>query len=459
MADTEPLQGTAPNEAAAAQPQGQRSDPPADKILDIKAFLESLDNRPIFTRKLFQNASEQLAKARTGQEIELVDCYGSTQAIATKDNFEAGRAPHLQYNSIHILADNDPYPTLRQFTAGLQAVMTRSRRDNVEAMVRYSNFPIYISFCENEDEFDYHLDDLVRDIADYTTLWDKSIERAVLAESLHQLKHTARITNIICIGHGSLDRGPASLLQHICASAIAQELTALYNEDGEAPKEPITIIAQDPTYTANDRELLSRLSCPIRVVPDPEAFLAVNESSLIMACYPTIPVKQILPDLAADSLSGKGPAAMFLNNEQCSNGNGGVDVVTAPWRKPLYYANAPSRPYLKMRAVYTKIMDGKKLFGSRFSDEYFETMYGIEDEGVEDVNNIQQLVQSLYKLAVGDDEEEATSEEEEAVMRGQEAASDGEDAVSDSGPRSTASDESGPALDWLPSMQIWARPK
>jgi hypothetical protein len=47
-----------------------------------------------------------------------------------------------------------------------------------------------------------------------------------------------------------------------------------------------------------------------------------------MSCYPTVPVKQIVADLAADSLSGKGPAALLWNNSEWDEEHGGVDTVT-----------------------------------------------------------------------------------------------------------------------------------
>jgi hypothetical protein len=96
-------------------------------------------------------------------------------------------------------------------------------------------------------------------------------------------------------------------MQHVVASWIASTLTKIYADAGDPVIEPITIIAQDPMYIKKDRDLLSNLANPIDVVFDPQAFLAINSSSLVMSVQPLVPVKAIVADL--DVL----PAAMFWN--------------------------------------------------------------------------------------------------------------------------------------------------
>jgi hypothetical protein len=147
-------------------------------------------------------------------------------------------------------------------------------------------------------------------------LWERSFERKVLYKFLRKMviSKTAQVSNIVCLGHGSLDKNYASILQHVAAVFIAQDLTALYEEYGKPPEDPITITAQDPAYTENDHTVLSLFPIPIRIVSDPEGFLAINESSLVMSCYPTVPTKQMVADLAADSVSGKDTAALLWND-------------------------------------------------------------------------------------------------------------------------------------------------
>lgn len=45
-------------------------------VLDIKTFTDSLGGRPIYSRFVLGNAADQLTRARSGQDITLLDCYG-----------------------------------------------------------------------------------------------------------------------------------------------------------------------------------------------------------------------------------------------------------------------------------------------------------------------------------------------------------------------------------------------
>ena len=45
-------------------------------VLDIKAFRDSLGGRPIYSRCMLRNAADQLTRARCGQDVTLLDCYG-----------------------------------------------------------------------------------------------------------------------------------------------------------------------------------------------------------------------------------------------------------------------------------------------------------------------------------------------------------------------------------------------
>ncbi|KAK7185108.1 hypothetical protein DPSP01_012453 [Paraphaeosphaeria sporulosa] len=96
-------------------------------------------------------------------------------------------------------------------------------------------------------------------------LWDDSVEQKYVFRSLRKmvLSNAAQITNIICIGHGSLRRSPDSMMQHIAVGSIAKELSRLYEELGKPLQEQITILAQDPSYTENDKDLLARLPVPV----------------------------------------------------------------------------------------------------------------------------------------------------------------------------------------------------
>lgn len=210
--------------------------------------------------------------------------------------------------------------------------MTRGLGDNVKEMIKYSMFPVYIRFRDDKLAGDYKCDLVKKQLAHGMMSWDKGSEDKMINKPLSDMavQQCPRITNIVCIGHGSLGRSSDSMFQHIAASPIAEKLMALYEDLGKPLAAPIDIVAQDPSYTANDKHLLSLLPRPICVVTDPEGFLAINENSLVVSCCPAIPVKQIVADLAADWSFGKGPAAVIWNNSSWDEKHGGVDVVTYP---------------------------------------------------------------------------------------------------------------------------------
>jgi len=228
----------------------------------------------------------------------------------------------------------------------------------------------------------------------YQLLWDKTTgyngPRAQLQKSLRKLVHTARISNIICIGLGNLNTSDqtkaGSILQHIVASSIAQDLTHLYEAEGITLGNPIRIIAQDSAYTALDRQALSELPVPIEVVTEPEGFLAINRSSLVFSSFPAAPVKELIADLATELPDGKGPAALILNNDRKYKYSGDVDVVKYSRNHPGRYPNVETKAYVKMLESYTRVLDGEQQFGIEFNfyAPGFEWLSGMDIWGRED---------------------------------------------------------------------------
>lgn len=201
--------------------------------------------------------------------------------------------------------------------------------------------------------------------------WQTTHPRHVLFNSLNRLKHTARITNIVCIGLGTLQvphpRRTSWAVQHFVASSIAQALERIYEAEGFPVDTHITIIAQDPAYNELDRLILSELPVPIKVVSDPEGFLAINESSLVFSCYPTVPVKQLIADLSSEAPGGKGPAALFLDRNLIGKYHDVINLVIYDREHKFRHANPQTSEYMRMLESYTQVFDGGRLFGEDFS--------------------------------------------------------------------------------------------
>jgi hypothetical protein len=261
------------------------------------------------------------------------------------------------YSHLHLLADPTPFSALNTLSPQPQEYAILDVFDSVEEMAACARFPVFVQFTGPHHDSNYDMVEGRKLLAQASAIWRQSPHRSSLLNVLDSIKSTTRITNIVCIGHGSITQGPQSVMQHIVASWLASTLTQKYAEAGKPLEKPVTIIAQDPQYKTNDRVLLSGLSTPIRVVPDPQAFLDITNSSLIMYHAPWIPVKNVIADL---DLS---PAAILGDHYKSDEDLYGYDKVhihlTAD-RGENIYANANTRRVLEMFEGYTRMMEDEQ---------------------------------------------------------------------------------------------------
>lgn len=162
-------------------------------------------------------------------------------------------------------------------------------------------------------------------------------------------------------------------MQHLMICDIASKLDREY-ADGER----ISIVAQAPKYTNNDKLIVNRIheshpitfvadprgfvygipeSHPITFVDDPQGFLEIDETTLIIALSPKMPFRQIVADLLLDS---GGCSAGILWTENVRDTRGGwnedsprVDTLLEEYERVGKYDNmglaglANSALYLK----------------------------------------------------------------------------------------------------------------
>jgi len=64
------------DEHEAKQDMGLSSVGPTKRVVDVRAFLKTISNRPVYTRERLEHVAAQLEKARKGEEFELIDCHG-----------------------------------------------------------------------------------------------------------------------------------------------------------------------------------------------------------------------------------------------------------------------------------------------------------------------------------------------------------------------------------------------
>ncbi|KAK4232727.1 hypothetical protein C8A03DRAFT_48470 [Achaetomium macrosporum] len=91
------------------------------------------------------------------------------------------------------------------------------------------------------------------------------------------------------------------MAQHILALTVRDLLASSYTtaRQGEGIC-GIKCYAQDPIYTPVDRQVLGEAG--FTILDDPRAFLEVDESSVVIAIAPDIPVRQIVADIARPAI-------------------------------------------------------------------------------------------------------------------------------------------------------------
>lgn len=70
----------------------------------------------------------------------------------------------------------------------------------------------------------------------------------------------------------------------------------LLEADSQHPSDPVTCYAQDPLYTTSDKTVLKNHS--ITALDDPQGFLEVDESTIVISIAANVPVKEIITDIA-----------------------------------------------------------------------------------------------------------------------------------------------------------------
>jgi hypothetical protein len=260
------------------------------------------------------------------------------------------------------LADPDPNHNLKTLKPDEQ-VEPCGMYNSVDGVARYAKFPIYVHLCSSSLKTrKYDELGMIDAISVSRDKWLRSAACAALTTTVLKLKNTARITNIVYIGLGSLTRSLRSIMQHLVAGYMAELLTALYitaendTEAGAGATQRVTIISQDPAYSDSDEILLECQPHPIRVVSDPEALLAINSSFLVISHAAGTPLRFIVADLA---VSGKGPAAVFWETSSFDTMLPDVDQVTVPMRlsgAEHCFVDAKARRVLDLLDGYKQVM-------------------------------------------------------------------------------------------------------
>jgi hypothetical protein len=133
--------------------------------------------------------------------------------------------------------------------------------------------------------------------------WEASKQLEQLKNIFTSRKTPPGISKIIGFGCGRISStvnkeilwNHTSSFQH----ALILSLRDILSEKMEAP-DGIDCYAQDPIYSATDKSVLE--ASGIKILEDPEGFIAVDDSSVVFTSAPNVPVKQIVTDIARPAI-------------------------------------------------------------------------------------------------------------------------------------------------------------
>ncbi|RAH45831.1 uncharacterized protein BO95DRAFT_431805 [Aspergillus brunneoviolaceus CBS 621.78] len=169
----------------------------------------------------------------------------------------------------------------------------------------------------------------------FTTLhfWRNSPYYQLLRYLLDEYPKMPRITKIIGFDCGSMSRdmqgqpsnNSRARYQHAFLIALKEYLDA---RNFETTGQEVRVYVQNETYLERDIEVIRQFG--VQVLQDPEGFLVIDEETVVFACRPECPVRQIVADLAM-------PAMMIWDRERDSTRVNGVPVqrIFDPWSTRL----------------------------------------------------------------------------------------------------------------------------
>ncbi|KAI0843564.1 hypothetical protein F5Y06DRAFT_291479 [Hypoxylon sp. FL0890] len=148
--------------------------------------------------------------------------------------------------------------------------------------------------------------------------WNPSRTCASFGERIVSLLGTKKVTKIVCFGLGDITRkapewwkarhSPRShefeariiesrMIQHLIALTIADVLHAR----GES-RDAVRLLAQDPDYTDETKEILRAAGFEIVGQFGAGGFAEVDDESVVFSAFVAAPVKQIIADIARPAL-------------------------------------------------------------------------------------------------------------------------------------------------------------
>ncbi|RMZ85263.1 hypothetical protein DV738_g379, partial [Chaetothyriales sp. CBS 135597] len=258
----------------------------------ISAHILSLyqAGEPLFSKELLRRVSQQLKAKSQKVSVRGLDGVDVDFDIETGQVFDAGDPdgePFILYFPIQFIASYGFGFIPRIAYCSLWIFHNLQKRD------RATQNLISPGPCPSAEE--------VREFFSKTKqAWEASKERRQLESILSAKTPTVHIKKIVafaCGGMNYFDEAPwaiRSAYQHALILNIRDVLRTRQECDN------IECYAQDPEYTEIDKDVLNQSG--ITVLGDPQGFLEVDDSTLVLSFGPDIPVRQIIADIARPAM-------------------------------------------------------------------------------------------------------------------------------------------------------------
>ncbi|KAF2648212.1 hypothetical protein K491DRAFT_722773 [Lophiostoma macrostomum CBS 122681] len=275
----------------------------------------NFENRPIFTRKLIEFASQQLGEGgKLEDPYDLVDLDGDTHR---RDG------PRFYTGADGGIYGQSPMGWILMYFPYIH--VPESCRHLVPPSEKRT---IAVEYTRSGDQKPCKCDQVSSEmLKEWEADWKRSAyRRNLIAQLKKHVRDTEPVKQIICFGTGRLE-AKHSYLQHLAACTVRR--IVLEKQDalgGRTSLDHINIYAQDPGYCRNCKMKLSKLD--IDVVDDPKGVLLMDKSRFVVSFAPDIPVWQLAVDMLFDE---GGPAGMLCDVIEDLSDSDVIVCAANPW--------------------------------------------------------------------------------------------------------------------------------
>lgn len=200
--------------------------------------------------------------------------------------------------------------------AAIQHLTSEKWVEHLDPEIAFCNLVVYhrVKHLDKETREVATAKDAFRPKEDVGRDFDKSLHEWMASEQCRQLRNldilrqnAGRIRKIVAFACGSITHSDErskgrSSYQHGLIKTLHDILSQARHEDVNLTREQkekhIQCFIQDPAYTNIDRELFQDDYGIATILENPEGFLEVDDSTVVLSFSPNVPVRQIVVDIA-----------------------------------------------------------------------------------------------------------------------------------------------------------------